>query len=51
VIVKTRQGYVVKSEKTGRNLSKPNLSKEGAKARLAQVERMKAIKKWAKKPS
>lgn len=37
MIVKTKQGYQVKSE-SGKNLSKPNLSKAQAKKRLAQVE-------------
>jgi hypothetical protein len=40
MIVKTRQGYQVRSE-SGRNLSKPNLSRAQAEARLAQVERFK----------
>ncbi len=37
VIKKTKSGYKVTSEK-GKNLSKANLSLEGAKKRLAQVE-------------
>lgn len=37
MIVKTKQGYQVKSE-SGKPLSKPNLTKEQAKKRLAQVE-------------
>lgn len=37
VIKKTSTGYQVKSEK-GKNLSKPNLTKEQAKKRLRQVE-------------
>ena len=37
MIVKTKQGYQVKSE-SGKNLSKPNLTKTQAKKRLAQVE-------------
>lgn len=40
MIVKTQQGYIVKSE-SGKNLSKPNLTKEKAKKRLAQVEYFK----------
>lgn len=40
MIVKTRQGYQVRSE-SGRNLSKPNLTKQQAQKRLAQVERYK----------
>ena len=43
MIVKTRQGYQVRSE-SGRNLSKPNLTKEQAQKRLAQVERFKKMK-------
>lgn len=45
MIVKTKQGYQVRSE-SGRNLSKPNLTKRQAQQRLAQVERFKAMKKW-----
>ena len=37
MIQKTKQGYQVKSEK-GKNLSKPNLTKEQAEKRLRQVE-------------
>lgn len=37
MIKKTASGYQVKSEK-GKNLSKPNLSKEAAEKRLRQVE-------------
>ena len=40
MIVKTKQGYQVRSE-SGRNLSKPNLTKQQAQKRLAQVERFK----------
>lgn len=40
MIVKTKQGYVVKSE-SGRNLSKPLPTKQQAQKRLAQVERFK----------
>jgi len=43
MIKKTKQGYQVKSEK-GKNLSKPNLTKEEAKKRLAQVEYFKKKK-------
>lgn len=48
MIVKTKQGHQVKSE-GGKNLSKPNLSKQEAKDRLAQVERFKHLSKWASK--
>ena len=37
MIVKNKSGYQVKSEK-GKNLSKPNLTKEQAEKRLKQVE-------------
>lgn len=37
MIVKTKTGYQVKSE-SGKPLSKPNLTKEQANKRLAQVE-------------
>ena len=37
MIVKTSQGYQVRSEK-GKPLSKPNLTKQEAEKRLAQVE-------------
>ena len=40
MIAKTSKGYQVKSE-GGKNLSKPNLSKRQAKARLRQVEYFK----------
>jgi hypothetical protein len=40
MIKKTSKGYQVKSEK-GKNLSKPNLTKEEAKKRLQQVEYFK----------
>lgn len=40
MIVKTKQGYQVRRE-SGRNLSKPNLTKQQAQKRLAQVERFK----------
>jgi hypothetical protein len=48
MIVKTKQGHQVKSE-AGKNLSKPNLTAEEAKGRLAQVERFKNIGKWGRK--
>ena len=44
MIVKTKTGYQVKSE-SGKPLSKPNLTKEQAKTRLAQVEYFKNKKK------
>ncbi len=40
MIVPKGKKFVVKSEKTGKPLSKP-LSKEGAKKRLAQIEYFK----------
>ena len=40
MIVKTKQGYQVKSE-SGKNLSKPNLTKEQANKRLRQIEHFK----------
>jgi len=43
MIKKTSQGYQVTSRK-GKPLSKPNLSPEAAKARLAQVEMFKHMK-------
>ena len=43
MIVKTKQGYQVRSE-SGRNLSKPNLTKKQAQKRLAQVEYYKSKK-------
>ncbi len=39
-IRKTKEGYQVKSE-SGKNLSKPNLSKKGAEKRLREVEYFK----------
>lgn len=42
MIVPTSQGYQVKAESSGRNLSKPNLSKEQAQRRIKQVEWFKA---------
>jgi len=52
MIVKTKRGYQVKSEK-GKNLSKDDLTKEQAEARLADVERFKkmdakGVKRWAR---
>ena len=43
MIVKTKTGYQVKSE-SGKNLSKPNLTKQQAQVRLAQVEHFKKKK-------
>jgi len=43
MIKKTSQGYQVKSE-SGKNLSKPNLSKKQAEKRLRQVEAIKHMK-------
>ena len=40
MIVKTKSGYKVVSE-SGKNLSKPNLSKQQADKRLKQVEYFK----------
>ena len=40
MIVKTSQGHQVRSE-SGKNLSKPNLSKKQAQKRLRQVEYFK----------
>jgi hypothetical protein len=40
MIKKTKSGYKVTSE-SGKNLSKENLSKEGAEKRLRQVEYFK----------
>ncbi len=40
MIVKTKRGYQVKSHK-GKNLSKPNLTKQQAKKMLRQVEHYK----------
>lgn len=44
MIKKTKSGYQVKSE-SGKNLSKPNLTKAEAQKRLAQVEYFKHTKK------
>ncbi len=38
MIVKTKRGYEVKSEKTGRNLGGPYKSRAQASKRLRQVE-------------
>lgn len=43
MIVKTAKGWKVVSE-SGKNLSKDNLSREQAEARLKQVERYKKMK-------
>ena len=43
MIVKTRQGYQVRSE-SGKPLSKPTLTKTQAQARLRQVEYYKRKK-------
>lgn len=48
MIKKTKSGYVVKSEKTGKNLSKKNLSKKAAVKRLQQVEYFKRQPKKGK---
>ena len=40
MIKKTKQGYQVKSE-SGKNLSKPNLTKTEAQKRLKQIEYFK----------
>ena len=40
-IKKTKSGYEVVSEKTGKPLSKKNLSKKAAKKRIQQVEYFK----------
>lgn len=44
-IQKTKSGYVVKSEKTGKNLSKKTLSKTEAEKRLREIEYFKHKKK------
>lgn len=49
MIKKTKSGYVVKSEKTGKNLSKKTLTKSEAVKRLKQVEYFKANPKKANK--
>lgn len=48
MIKKTSKGYQVKSEK-GKNLSKPDLTKAEAEARLREVEAFKHMKKRGKK--
>jgi len=47
MIKRTSKGYQVKSE-SGKNLSKPNLTKAEAEKRLAQVEMFKHMKKKGK---
>jgi hypothetical protein len=44
MIRKTKSGYQVKSE-SGKNLSKPNLTKAEANKRLAEVEAFKHMKR------
>ena len=44
MIVKTKQGYVVKSEK-GKTLSKPYSTRQQAQTRLNQIEYFKSRKK------
>jgi len=44
MIVKTKHGFQVKSE-SGKNLSKPNLTRTEAEKRLAQVEHFKHLNK------
>lgn len=44
MITKTKKGYQVKSE-SGKNLSKPNLTKEQAQKRIREVEYFKSKKK------
>jgi len=44
MIKKTKQGYQVKSE-SGKNLSKPNLTKEQAKKRIREIEFFKSKKR------
>lgn len=48
MITKTSKGYQVKSE-SGKNLSKPDLSKQEAQKRLKQVEYFKHFKKGNEK--
>lgn len=50
MIRKTSSGYVVRAE-SGRNLSKPNLSKSEAEDRLSEIEKFKHMDKWAKRVS
>ncbi len=45
MIKKAGKGFIVKSEKTGKPLSKPGLSKVAAVKRLRQVEYFKHQKK------
>ena len=44
MITKTKQGHQVKSE-SGKNLSKPNLTKKEAEKRLREVEMFKHMNK------
>ncbi len=44
MIKKTSKGYQVKSE-SGKNLSKPNLTKAEADARLREIEAFKHMKR------
>jgi hypothetical protein len=44
MIKRTSKGYQVKAE-SGKNLSKPNLTKAEAEKRLAEVEAFKHMKK------
>ena len=50
MLKKTSQGYQVVSE-TGKSLSRPNLTKEQAEKRLAQIEMFKHMKKTKKQGS
>lgn len=43
-VVKTAHGYVLKSKKTGKNLSKKNISKAAAIKRERQVEYWKRVR-------
>lgn len=47
MIVKTKSGYVVKSE-SGKTLSKPYQTKQQAQQRLNQIEMFKAMNKKGK---
>lgn len=47
MIAQSKSGYQVKSE-SGKNLSKPGMSLEAAKRRLAQVEYFKHLDKSKK---
>ena len=48
MLVKTKNGWQVRSEDGGKNLSKDDLSRKDAEARLKEVEQLKAIRKWSK---